>query len=65
MIAPDEKPTINSDINGNAYMIIGAATRALRKAGADEEYIKKYQDEAMSADYDHLLQTTFEYVEIN
>jgi len=64
MIEPDYKPTIDADINGNAFLIIGVASKALRKAGADEEYIKKYQEEATSHDYDHLLQTTFDYVEI-
>jgi len=63
MIEPKEKPVINSDIDGNAFVIMGTARKALRKAGADEEYINKYTTEAQSGDYGHLLQTTMKYVE--
>jgi len=50
--------------DGNAFSILGRVQKALRKAGADEEYIQKYQDEATSGNYDHLLLVTVGYVQI-
>jgi len=50
--------------DGNAFYILGAVTKALRKAGYDKEFIQQFQDEATAGDYDHLLQTVMEYVEI-
>ena len=50
--------------NGNAFAIMGRVSKALRKAGADKDYIKQYTDEAMSDDYDNLLRVTMKYVNI-
>jgi hypothetical protein len=36
---------------------------ALRKGGADKEYIDKFKNEATSGDYDNLLQTVCKYVD--
>jgi len=63
MIKPKIKPTIDCNIDGNAYFILGTVRKALKKAGADEEYIKEYTDEATSGDYDNLLAITMNYVE--
>ena len=65
MIKPKKKPVVllvNED--GNAFAIMGRVSAALRKAGADKEYIKQYQAEAMSGDYDNLLRVTMEYVDV-
>jgi hypothetical protein len=65
MKGPKEKPEVQlSGEDGNAFSILGATIKALRKAGADEEYIDKYQTEAMSGNYDELLQTTMGYVNV-
>ena len=50
------------DTNGNAFVIIGRVKDALLKAGADEEYLLKYQEEAMAGDYNNLLCVTMDYV---
>ena len=63
MIAPKTKPIINSDIDGNAFSIMGTVSNTLRRAGADKEYIDKYIKEATEGDYDDLLQVTGEYVD--
>ncbi len=42
--------------DGNAFSILGRATGVARRAGWDETKIKSVMDEAMSSDYDHLLQ---------
>ena len=43
MIKPKKKPTVSSNIDGNAYAIMALTGIALRKAGADNEYIEQYR----------------------
>ena len=65
MIGPKEKPQVELiGQDGDAFAIMGTVSKALRKAGADSEYIKQYTDAATSGDYDNLLQVTMEYVDI-
>lgn len=49
--------------NGNAFAIIGAVRQALRDAG-EHEAAQEFMKEAMSGDYDHLLQTAMRYVAV-
>ncbi|MCD4741962.1 MAG: hypothetical protein K8R67_05720, partial [Desulfobacteraceae bacterium] len=59
MTEPNKKPVVKLiDTDGNAFAIMGRVKNALIKAGADKEYLKKYQNGAMSGDYDHLLCVT-------
>jgi hypothetical protein len=51
--------------DGNAFVILARAHAAAKKAGWTPEEIKKYNDEATSGDYDHLLQTTMEYFDVS
>jgi hypothetical protein len=46
-----------STIDGNAYAIMGAAQRILKKAGATPEEIDQYLKESMSGDYKNLVET--------
>ena len=49
--------------DGNAFAILGKVKQALRRAGKDDlatQYIK----EATTGDFDHLLQVTMEYVDV-
>ncbi len=63
MTPPDEKPTVKLvGEDGNAFAIMGRVSKALRKAGADKEYIDKYTNEAMSGNYDNLLVVSMNYV---
>ena len=50
--------------DGNAFAILGKVREALKRAGHKEELIKEYMSKAMSGDYDNLLATTMEYVEV-
>lgn len=50
--------------DGNAFTIMGAVSKALRRAGVDAEEIKKYTEESMSGDYDHLLRTAMSWVSV-
>jgi len=47
--------------DGNAFSILGKATKAAKKAGWTKEQIKEVMDEAKSGDYDHLLQTMMKH----
>jgi len=65
MIEPNEKPSvILVGEDGNAFSIIGRVSKALKRAGADQEYVKKFQDEAMSGDYDNVLVTAMNYADV-
>ena len=50
--------------DGNAYYILGKVQRALRQGGMGKEFIDAYMKEATSGDYNHLLATTMEVVEV-
>ena len=52
-------------VNGNAFAVIGAVTKALRRAGVPAEEREAFTKEAMSGDYDHLLQTCMKWVEVS
>ena len=65
MKEPLTKPTVKLiGQDGNAFAIMGRVKKALRRAGADKEYIDKYLSEATSGDYDHLLVVSMEYVDV-
>ena len=51
--------------DGNVFFILGKATREARRAGWEEKKIKKYQEEAMSGDYNHALQTCMEHFDVH
>ena len=53
-----------SENDGNSFMILGRVRRALRKAGVSDEEIAEFSEDAMSGDYDHLLQTCMKWVEV-
>ena len=54
-----------SDEDGNAFFIISRTRRALKRAGVDDAEIEAFQNEAMSGDYGHVLDTCMEYVNVN
>ncbi len=65
MKGPLSKPTVKLvGEDGNGFSIMGRVKKALRRAGADKEYIDKYLSEATSGDYDHLLVVSMEYVNV-
>lgn len=60
------QPTSSDDLlslDGNAFVIIGAVQRTLRRAGASAEFCKAFVAEATSGEYDHLLQTSIAYLD--
>lgn len=50
--------------NGNAFVILGSVIEALRRGGVAEKAIHKFEEEATSGDYDHLLQTCTKWVNV-
>lgn len=65
MKAPEFKPELElAGQDGNAFFILGRASKALRKAGADKEYIDKYTEEATRGDYDNFLSVTMGYFDV-
>ena len=50
--------------DGNAFAILGAVVKGLKKAGASPVEVDEFQQEAMSGDYDHLLQVCMQWVNV-
>ena len=50
--------------DGNAFAIMGAVDKALRRANVSTEERDAYRKESMSGDYDHLLQTAMRWVNV-
>ena len=51
--------------DGNAYAIMGAVQKALKRAGVSHEEIAKYLEESMSGDYDNLIATACRWVKVS
>jgi hypothetical protein len=65
-INEDEKPKVQLvGQDGNAFSILGRCQKAARRAGWSKEQIEEFRKEAMSDDYDHLLQTVMRYFDAN
>lgn len=50
--------------NGNAFAVLGACRKAAKAKNVSEDEIKAFMDEAMSGDYDHLLQTCMKWFDV-
>ena len=50
--------------DGNAFFIIGRVKRELQRAGVPMDEVQKFQEEAMSGDYDHVLRTCMDWVTV-
>lgn len=53
-----------STVDGNAFSIMGAVTRAMKKHGVSNDEINQYRKEATSGDYSNLLSVTEEWVTV-
>ena len=51
--------------DGNAHAILGAVGDALRQNGVDAETVAEFSAEATSGDYDHLLCTCMDWVNVS
>lgn len=50
--------------SGNAFAILGAVSKALRRGGVPKDEIDAFMAEATSGDYDHVLATVMDWVEV-
>ncbi len=61
-------PDINVQLtnrDGNAFNILGIVGREMRKGGVPKEEIDDFMVEAMAGDYDNLLRTCMEWVDVS
>jgi hypothetical protein len=54
-----------SGIDGNAFSIMGAVNKAMRRAGVSKEEQDEYFKQATAGDYNQLLVTTMEWVKVS
>ena len=53
-----------TEVDGNAFSVMGAVKKALRRHGVKKEELDEYTKQATSGDYDNLLRVTMEWVEV-
>ena len=58
-------PVQLSGVDGNAMSVISTVTRALRRNGVPSSEVSAFVDEAMSGDYDNVLITAMEWVDVS
>lgn len=64
--APTEPVILDlTEVDGNAFSVIGAVAQALRRAGASKEYVQSIRQEMMSGDYDHVLQVAIREIDFD
>jgi hypothetical protein len=51
--------------DGNAFAVMGAVTKAMRRVGASPDEIALFRKEATSGDYNKLLQTAMQWVDVS
>ena len=54
-----------SGTSGNALSLVGAVERGLRRADVDPAEIQQFRKEALSGDYDHVIQTAMRWVDVD
>jgi hypothetical protein len=60
---PDIKVKLIGE-DGNAFFILGKVQRALRKANVPKEECDEFFKQAQSGDYDNLLRTCMQWVDV-
>ena len=51
--------------DGNAFSILGHIQKAMRRAKVPEDEIRAFMEEATKGDYDNLLRTCMEWVDVS
>jgi hypothetical protein len=60
---PDIEVQLSGE-DGNAFFIIGRVSAALKRGGAPKDDIDAFVEDAMSGDYNHVLQTVTKWVSV-
>lgn len=63
MIPPKHRPLVRLRNTTDMLLVISQVSKALDKAGADENFIQQFKKDALH-DYKTLLLTCYEYVDI-
>lgn len=66
-VSPPLYPDITVQLtgeDGNGFVIVSRVRMALRRFGVPEDECQAFFDEALSGDYDHLLQTCMKWVDV-
>jgi len=50
--------------DGNAFAVLGKVRQAMRRAKVSKEQIEEFTKEATAGDYNHLLATCMEWVDV-
>lgn len=58
------KPVVKGPVDGNAFAVMGAVVRALKRAGQADK-VAEYRQKAMSGDYNNLLAVSMEYADFD
>ena len=61
-------PSVNVDLSncdGNAFSILGRVSKEMRRAGVSDNEVSVFTKEAMSGDYNKLLQTCMRWVDVS
>lgn len=56
---------VSTNIDGNAFAILGAVSQAMRRANVSQTEIEEFRKEATSGDYNHLLMTVMKWVDFS
>jgi hypothetical protein len=51
--------------DGNAFSIIGAVQKALRRAGVSQDEVAEFVTESMSGDYNNVIRTAMRWVSVS
>lgn len=62
---PDAVVILSEGQDGNAFAILANASRALKRAGASHDDIQAFRKEAMSGDYDNVIQTVMRWCDVH
>jgi hypothetical protein len=66
VVKPEKRAKVRLvGVDGNAFMLIGVCRQAGKRAGYTPEQITAFQEEAMSGDYDHVIQTCMDWFEVS
>lgn len=60
---PDVEVQLSGE-DGHPIMIVGRVKKALVRAGVPADEVARFRDEALSGDYDQVLQTAMKWVDV-
>lgn len=60
------KPDVQlSGQDGNAFIVIGVMTKALKSVGNSDSIVEDYEKQATSDSYNHLLKVSMSFANVN